>query len=277
MALVLNQQVETTIPIEAEGITPDRLLGKSTGEIEKLLVWHGRQQLHLAELFQVSGSSSDTNTIVFEGNLKPVHSIGARMTSGTIRVESGAGNRLGSQMSGGEIICKSNVSDFLGVEMTGGMIHVAGNAGDMVGGHLPGTKIGMNRGSILVRGNVGKGAGHSMRRGTIVIGGDAGELVGWNMLAGTIVVFGECGPNVGAEMTRGSIVLAGGYDRHLLPTFASGGIFPVPVLSMMAKWLRDHEFDFKDDMLTSTFKMFHGDGLKGGRGEVFVNQFGQSL
>jgi formylmethanofuran dehydrogenase subunit C len=270
MALVLNQQVETTIPIEAEGITPDQLLGKSTSLIEKLPLWHGRHRLELAQLFRVSGSWDGPPTIVFEGNLNSVNGIGAGMKSGTIRIESNTGSRVGSQMSGGEIIAR-DVSDFLGVEMTGGIIHVTGNAGDCVGGQLPGSKFGMNRGSILVRGNVGKGAGQGMRRGTIVIGGDAGELLGWNMLAGTIVVFGHCGPYVGAEMTRGSIILAGGYPRPLLPTFAIGGRFPVPVLSMLAKWLRDHKFPLDDQSLTKPFQIFHGDGLKGGRGELFVD------
>lgn len=270
MALVLNQQVETTIPIEVAGITPDRLAGKSVSDIEKLQIWHGRMKLDLAELFQVSGSVDDSNSILFEGNVCPVNSIGAGMKSGTIRIESDAGSRMGCQMSGGEIICEGSVSDCLGVEMAGGTIRVSGNAGDLVGGHLPGSKIGINRGSILIKGNAGKGTGQGMRRGTIVIGGNAGELLGWNMRAGTIVVFGQCGLNVGAEMTRGTIVLAGGYELNLLPTFTRGGTFPVPVMSLMANWLRDQQFSFEDQTLTSPLKMYHGDRLKGGRGEVFV-------
>lgn len=270
MSLVLSQQVETKIPIEVIGITPDRLNGKPIVEVEKLPVWHGRQKLDVAELFKVSAIDDDANSIVFEGNLASVHSIGDGMKSGTICIESDAGCRVGSQMSGGEIIANGSVSDFPGVEMTGGMIRVAGDAGNSVGGSRPGSKIGMNRGTILVSGNVGKGAGQGLRRGTLVIGGDADELLGWNMLAGTIVVFGQCGPHVGAEMTRGSIVLAGGNIHPLLPTFSSGGKFPVPVLPMIAKWLRDQEFVFENKALDSPFEMFHGDWLKGGRGEVFV-------
>ncbi len=270
MALVLNQQVETEIPIDATGITPDRLIEKSKSEVEKLSLWHGRKQLDLAELFQVSISSGDENTIVFQGNLNPVHWIGAGMKSGTIYIESDAGCHVGNQMSGGEIIAQGNVSDSLGTEMTGGMIRVSGNAGDSVGGSLPGSRSGMNRGSIFVSGHVGKGIGQGMRRGTIVIGGDAGELVGWNMLAGTIIVFGQCGPLAGAEMTRGSIVLAGGYEYPLLPTFTGGGKAPVPMLSMIAQWLRAQQFDFLNEALESSFQMYHGDWLKGGRGEVFI-------
>ena len=270
MTLVLSQQVKTQIPIEVAGITPDKVVGMPIAEIEKLPIWLGRQRLVLAELFKVSGANSASNTIVFEGNLDSVHSIGLGMKFGLIRVESDAGRHVGRQMSGGRIVTKGDVSDYLGVEMTGGVIHVLGNAGDLVGGHLPGSKSGMNRGSILVAGNVGKGAGQAMRRGSLAIGGNACELVGWNMLGGTIVVFGECGEYVGAEMKRGTIVLAGGYDHHLLPTFTQGGNFHVPILSILANWLCKNGFELDDQLLNSRFRMFHGDWLQGGRGELFL-------
>lgn len=270
MALALYQQVETNIPIDVAGITPDQLSGKSVAEVEKLPIWHGRRRVELAELFRVSVSSGAPDGIKFEGKLDAVDSIGAGMKSGSIWIESDAGCRVGCQMAGGEIIARGNVSDFLGVEMTAGTIRVGKNAGDSVGGSLPGSKTGMNRGSILVNGNVGKGLGRGMRRGTIVIGGHADKLVGWNMRAGTIVVFGQCGPNAGAEMVRGSIVMVGGSNHALLPTFTSGGKFPLPVMSMIAKWLRDQPFECQEELLESSFEMFHGDWLKGGRGEVFI-------
>jgi formylmethanofuran dehydrogenase subunit C len=269
MALVLTQQVETTIPIEVQGITPDRLQGNSVKQIAGLPIWHGRQQLELGEVFKVSGSMDDA-TIIWDGNLKPVHWIGAGMEAGNVQIETDAGRHVGSQMSGGEISANASVSDFLGAEMSGGLIRVAGNAGDLVGGNNPGSKFGMNRGSIFVGGDVGKGAGQSMRRGTIAIGGDTGELTGWNMLAGTILVFGSCDENVGAGMIRGTIVLAGGHEKTLLPTFSRGGEYPVPVLSMLANWLTNQGFDFDPDVLKSTFREFNGDLIQGGRGEVFI-------
>ncbi len=270
MTLVLTQQAETTIPIEVQGITPDRLLGNSLQQISRLPVWHGRRKLELGEVFQIDGSMDDSMTIIWDGNLRPVHWIGAGMTGGKIQIQSDTGRHIGSQMSGGEIFVTGGVSDFLGVEMTGGQIRVAGNAGDWVGGNYPGTKIGMNRGSILVDGNVGKGAGQAMRRGTIAIGGNVEELVGWNMLAGTILVFGSCGAHPGAGMTRGTIVLGGEENEPLLPTFRTGGSYTVPILRMLSRWLQQQDFHFDSTILESRFQQFDGDLLCGGRGEVFV-------
>jgi formylmethanofuran dehydrogenase subunit C len=270
MTLVLTQQAETTIPIEVQGITPDRLQGNSPEQIARLPIWHGRRKLELGELFQIDGSMDDSMTIIWEGNLRPVHWIGSGLACGKIQIQSDAGRHIGSQMSGGEIFVNGDVSDFLGVEMTGGKIRIAGNAGDWVGGNYPGSKTGMNRGSILVDGDAGKGAGQAMRRGTIAIGGKVGELVGWNMLAGTILVFGDCGANPGAGMTRGTIVLGGGRNGALLPTFRQGGIYPVPILTILSRWLQQQDFRFDSTVLQSRFQQFDGDLLCGGRGEVFV-------
>ena len=154
--------------------------------------------------------------------------------------------------------------------MTGGSISVAGDAGDCVGGHYPGSKFGMNRGSILISGNVGKGLGQAMRRGTIAVGGNAGELAGWNMLAGTITVLGQCGAHVGAGMKRGTIAVAGGSTSPLLPTFSAGGCYRVPVLTMLANWLKQQRLPNDVSVLNSVFQEFNGDQLNGGRGEVLL-------
>ena len=268
MALVLNQQVETTIPIEVSGIRPDCLAGKSNNDIAKTPIWHGRHQVELGSMFAISGSMSDDQTLVWEGNLKPVHRIGAQMNSGNMRITTETGRHVGSQMSGGEIIAQSDVSDFVGAEMTGGLIRVQGSAGDSAGGNYPGTKSGMNRGTILIEGNAGKGTGQSMRRGTIVVKGNTGELTGWNMRAGTILVLGECGPHVGAGMLRGTIAVT--RQPKLLPTFLKGAVQPVPVLKMLSNWLVKQQFDFDPAIFQSDFQTFHGDQLMGGRGEIFV-------
>ena len=270
MALVLTRQAETTIPIEVQGIIPERLSGCSDQQIAQLPIWHGREQVELGELFQISGAMDDSMTLVWEGDLRPVHWIGSGMTCGKIQIESAAGRHIGSQMTGGEIFVNGDVSDFLGVEMTGGQIRVSGNAGDLVGGNYPGSKLGINRGSILIAGDAGKGVGQSMRRGTIAIGGNAGELTGWNMLAGTILVFGSSGSNAGAGMKRGTIVLGSCQIKNLLPTFRRGGCYPIPILNMMSRWLTQQNFDFEPEVLESRYQQFDGDLLCGGRGEVFV-------
>ncbi|MDG1873219.1 MAG: formylmethanofuran dehydrogenase subunit C [Mariniblastus sp.] len=270
MALVLCQQVETQIPIEVEGITPERLLGKSNLEIGQTKILYGRDEVELGELFSIAGALNASRHLVFDGNLGCVQGIGAGQSSGTIEIETDSGRHVGSQMSGGQISSKASVSDFLGIEMTGGVIKVKGNAGDGVGGHFPGSKFGMNRGSILIGGNVGNGLGQAMRRGTIAVGGTAGELTGWNMLAGTIMVFGASGIDAGAGMKRGTIVLAGGLKSQLSPTFVRGGFYPVPILNMLAGWLEQNNFFADVSSLRSSFQAFNGDLLNGGRGEIFV-------
>lgn len=270
MTLVLTQQLETTLPIDVQGVTPNRLSGLSTKEIAELSVWHGRRQLALGEMFHLSGDVDDSETIVWDGNLTSVHSIGAGMDGGRMEIQSDVGRHVGAQMSSGEISVRGNASDYLGVEMTGGLIRVQGNAGNDVGGIYPGSKMGMNRGAILIDGDVGKGLGQSMRRGTIAVGGSAKKLAGWNMLAGTICIMGRCGAHPGAGMLRGTLVLAGGLEETLLPTFRSGGYYPVPVLKMIANWLRRHSFACETSVLEENFQQYDGDYLRGGRGEVFV-------
>jgi len=251
MALIVSQQVETTIPIEVQGITPDALVGKTLKQISKLPILYGRHEVEFGELFKITGSlegsvdsSSKPPTLVFDGLLKSVHWIGAGQQGGKIEIQSDAGRHVGSQMTGGRIICKSNVSDYLGVEMTGGSISISGNAGDCVGGHYPGSKFGMNRGSILISGNVGKGLGQAMR------------------------ILGQCGEYVGASMRRGTIVVAGGSTSQLLPTFSAGGSYRVPILAMLANWLKQQRFPSDVSVLNSVFQEFNGDQLNGGRGEV---------
>ena len=275
MALVVCQQVETKIPIEVIGVTPEALAGKSNQQISKILIRHGRHEVELGQLFRVSGSLGDSMTLVFDGLLDAVHWIGAGQQGGAIQIQSAAGRHVGSQMSGGRIACNSNVSDYLGIEMTGGSITVAGDAGDCAGGHYPGSKFGMNRGSILISGNAGKGLGQAMRRGTIAVAGNTGELAGWNMLAGTIIVLGNCDKHVGAGMKRGMIAVAGTRAPELLPTFNQGGRYRVPILSMLADWLKQQEFNHDVSSLKSEFQEFNGDTLNGGRGELLIRADGQ--
>ena len=289
MALVLHQQVDTKLPIEVSGIAPDRLVGLSLAEIKQLPIYHGNQQLKLSDRFEVSGDmvaptdrSSDgadhscrppEPTIRWTGNLQAVHWLGAKMNGGRVEVQGNAGRHLGSGMTGGEIVVTGNAGDNVGCEMTGGTICIAGNAGNLVGANYPGSKHGMNRGSIFITGNAGMGVGQSMRRGTIVVGGNCGSLAGWDMLAGTLVVLGQCGPNAGANMSRGTIVVAGSDDTEAitLPTFGRGGTGTVPVLRLLARWLAKEAPEIDASVLSQAeFTQFHGDTLKGGRGELFV-------
>ena len=122
------------VPVEVEGITPNVVREKSLADIEQMDIFHGNQKLPLAEMFDVTGDSSD-GQLNWEGELSGVHWIGAKMSDGVIRVSGNAGRHVGSEMSGGEIHVAGDASDWVGGEMFGDLIHVRGRAGHLALGH----------------------------------------------------------------------------------------------------------------------------------------------
>jgi formylmethanofuran dehydrogenase subunit C len=277
MPIIFERTSDSRFPVDVDGLLPESLRGKSAVEIAKQKIWFGRRQLEVGELFTVSQKSisqmsGDSDTFVFQGDLESVHGIGTGIGSGQIIVEGSVGRRVGHGMTGGEILVRGDVSDFAGMAMKGGLIRIDGNAGDGLGGSESGAKSGMSRGTILVSGNAGRGVGQMMRRGTIAVGGDAGELCGWNMLAGSILVFGKCGRDYGAGMIRGSIVLAGDAEVPPSPIFTRGGTYSGYVLRLMARWLVEIGFEPAESLFAWEAQMYHGDQLRGGRGELFATQ-----
>ena len=225
MPLTLVYTDTTSVPVEVEGITPDRLRGKSPAEIERLEIYHGNRKVSLAELFTVSGEPGD-GRIDFEGELGGVHFIGCGLTGGEIHVHGNAGRHLGGQMSGGTIRVEGNAGDWVGAEMSGGLIDVSGHAGHLVGAAYRGSKRGMTDGTILIGGDAGDENGVAMRRGMVAVRGSCGDAAGFNMIAGSILVFGRCGVPVGAGMRRGTIGILGPRPPRLLPTFRRGRGLP---------------------------------------------------
>ena len=63
MALQLQYQDGASVPLEVEGITPDKVREQSLTEIEQLPVFHGNEPGTLADFFQVTGDPTD-ETIV---------------------------------------------------------------------------------------------------------------------------------------------------------------------------------------------------------------------
>jgi formylmethanofuran dehydrogenase subunit C len=269
MSLTLRFHAKTSIPVEIEGIVPDRIHAKSLDEIEKLAIYHGNQKLDLAELFNISGDPTD-GRIEVEGELAGVHCIGYGMSRGEIHVHGNAGRHLGGEMSGGRIKVDGNAGDFAGCEMLGGLIHVAGSAGHQIGAAYPGSKKGMTDGTILVGGNVGSEVGASMRRGTLVVGGSSGDAVGFNMIAGSILVFGSCGARPGAGMRRGTIGLFGSTPAKLLPTFRAAGRFRPLFLRLLFRELAHLGFRVDQELLASEMLLSHGDLIALGKGEVWT-------
>jgi formylmethanofuran dehydrogenase subunit C len=268
MTLRLTLRRTSPVPLEVEGITPDALRGLPLAEIERLPIFEGNVQTPLAEFFAASGDASDER-IEWEGDLAGVHWIGAKMKSGTIRIEGDCGRHLGSEMSGGEIHVAGNAGDWVGGEMHGGLIHVRGNAGHLVGAAYRGSARGMTRGAILIGGNAGNEIGHTMRRGLIAIGGSAGDLAGFNMLAGSILLFGDAGIRHGAGMKRGTIAFFGS-QPPLLPSFRRACRFQPVVISLLLGHLRQLDFQIPDEFFTSAFDLYNGDLIEGGRGEILV-------
>lgn len=276
---------KSTLAIEVEGISPCQLKGLDLKAIGQRLVWQGNQRLPLSELFDVSGSLEQDATIQWSGDLAAVEHIAAKMESGTSIVKGNAGRFAGAGMQGGRLVVQGNADDYLGVELRGGTIVVTGDTGNHAGGTYPGEKFGMNRGKIFIQGSAGDGVGQAMRRGTIAIGGTAGKLAGWNMLAGTIICFEACGPRAGAGMKRGTIVGCGNpaaspklaSPSHMLPTFVPGTNNVVPIFQYLKRWLGDVKTEGKPVFaeailakLDQPFRLYHGDTLQGGRGELFL-------
>jgi formylmethanofuran dehydrogenase subunit C len=269
MTLRLLYQVQTTIPVEVEGIVPDLVRTLSLPEIERLPVFHGNQSVVLGDLFRVSGDPTD-GTMEWEGDLSGVHWIGAKMTSGVMRIPGNAGRHVGSEMSGGEIHVSGNAWDWVGGEMHGGLIHVHGRAGHLIGAAYRGSARGMTGGTILIHGQVGNEVGHSMRRGLIAVAGDAGDLAGFNMIAGTILFCGNVGIRHGAGMKRGTLAFYGDQAPPLLPTFRRACRFRPEILEMLGRRLRQHGFPFRDELMTATVDLYNGDLIEGGRGEILI-------
>lgn len=269
MALSLVCSLPSALPVDIEGVAPDRLREKTPAEIERMPVLHGNRRVPLAELFRVSGNPSE-GRIEFAGELGGVDRIGAGMGGGEIVVQGDAGRHVGAAMTGGMIRVAGNVGDWAGAEMKGGILHIGGSAGDHAGGAYPGSLRGMTEGVLLIDGPAGDGAGRSMRRGLVAIGGACGRGTGFGMIAGTILVFGACGPYPGAEMRRGTIGLFGPAPPRLLPTFRRAGTFRPLFLRLIERELERLGFPMDQGPIDGKLTLYHGDLLSLGKGEVWI-------
>lgn len=269
MPLRLDYKAHTSVPVEVEGLVPQAIRERTLAEIERFGIFHGNEKLTLADCFAVSGSGGD-GRIDFEGNLAGVHWIGAGMSEGLIHVEGDAGRHVGSEMTGGEVHVSGNAGDWVGGEMHGGLIHVRGGAGHLIGSAYRGSRHGMTGGTILIGGDVGHEIGHTMRRGLLAVGGGCGDFVGINMIAGTILVFGECGIRPAPGMRRGTLGLFGEKPPKLLPTFRLGSCDKPLILQLLLRELRRLDFPFDDSLLDANYRIYHGDLVAIGRGEVLV-------
>jgi formylmethanofuran dehydrogenase subunit C len=264
--LTLTLREQPTVPLETDGLTPDRLATSSRGEVEAITVWHGNRRAQLGDFFAVSGRAGDELRV--EGDLRRVKSLGAGMTSGRLTVAGDAGMHTGAGMRGGELVVAGDVGDFAGVGMRGGRLVVEGSAGNQLGGGHPGARAGMRGGEIFVHGAAGEQVGTALRRGLIAVGGRVGDAAGLRMLAGTIVALGGFGARPGAGMRRGTIVAMS--QVTLLPTFNFACSYRPPFLRLYLRRLRALGLPLTDEQLEGRYARWSGDGLELRRGEILI-------
>jgi formylmethanofuran dehydrogenase subunit C len=213
------------IMVEAEVISPDIFAGKTTSEIEQLIIWQGAKQLPLSEFFDVEGSAGSTpadTKITVKGDVPRVKHIGHGMKAGEIVIEGSSGMHVGSEMEGGNIFVKGDAGAWAGMEMKGGTLHITGNTGDHVGCAYRGSWRGMKGGKILIDGNARSQLGGGMSGGEIHVGGSVENFAGIRMNNGLIAVKGDAIRGAGAEMSGGTFVI-NGKIKQLSPGFEYAG------------------------------------------------------
>ncbi|MGL6094581.1 MAG: formylmethanofuran dehydrogenase subunit C, partial [Fimbriiglobus sp.] len=96
--LTLTLRVPPTIPLELDGVTPDRLAALSAADVAKLPVPCGNRAEPLGEFFTVAGDPSD-GVVSLVGDCSRVKGIGTGMASGSVRVEGAVGMHAGAKMT----------------------------------------------------------------------------------------------------------------------------------------------------------------------------------
>ena len=95
--LTLTLREQPTVPLETDGVTPDRLAPCSRDEVEALTVWHGNRRAKVGDFFAVSGQAGEELRV--EGDLRRVKFLGAGMTAGRLTIAGDAGMHTGAGMS----------------------------------------------------------------------------------------------------------------------------------------------------------------------------------
>lgn len=250
------------VPVFADALSPKTFAGKSSREIEDLLLLEGSRPVKLGEFFDVkvqgeTAASSSQCDVTVEGDLSRFRYVGKGMDGGKLVVEGNVGFYLGEEMSGGSITVKGNAASWTGSMMADGQIEIFGNTGDYLAAPYRGVQEGMLNGSIIVHGNTGAHAGLWMRGGVISVDGNAGQFLGHRMRDGVILVKGNCGPRLGAAMKGGRIIVQGEV-AEILPTFTYTEV--------------KGKAKVGTEKISASFYVYAGDSLEGGSGKIFVSR-----
>ena len=267
-ALTFKLLDRTAHELDLSGLHPSALIGTALRALPTLRLALGREQVALADLFDISGD--DYSTVRLVGLHQGCHRVGCGMTAGTLEIKGDVGNELGRELRGGSIQVSGNAGAGVGLGMRGGQIVIGGNAGSAVGGMIPGATAGMNGGIVIIGGAAGERAGERMRRGLIVIAGATGAHTGERMIAGTIAVLGQCGAHAGLGMRRGTLLLAQA-PAAMAPTFNDCGEFELGIVTLLQRHLAvAHPALARKFGQFSHVRRWCGDISYGGIGEILI-------
>lgn len=252
--------------VDLSALTPDRLAGRSVGDIEKIEIGTTRASTKVGDIFKVA--EGDLQNLRYEGGSARLDLVGAKLLPDfSVHVEGDVGAQLGRLAKGGRITVSGNAGAHAASGNVGAHIEIRGNVGDMLAGPLAGELAGMSGGRVVVRGDAGARAGDRLRRGIIVIEGDAGEDLGSRVIAGTIVVLGKTAGRVGYLNRRGSLVLA---QRPCLgSTYIDCGAHELTFARLFARSLMD-DSAAAAALLSRKLQRFGGDTAVYGKGEILT-------
>jgi formylmethanofuran dehydrogenase subunit C len=259
-------RAEPPVRIAVDGLTPERLAGRSAGEIERLPLKLGNRSERVGDWFGVTADGD--MRLVIGGPGHRLDRIGAGMAAGEIVVAGDAGAYLGLAMRGGRILVEGSAGYGLATDLREGRIEVRGDAGAAVGGALPGAASGMRGGTVLIGGSAGGRVGHRLARGMIVVAGSAGSACGAEMRAGTVIAGGELDDAAAVAMRRGTIICLGAPPR-LGPGFVDTGAHELVFLRLLARELAAVG---RPDLALGLrgLRRFVGDHAVRGKGEIFT-------
>ena len=230
----------------------------------------GNEKIAIGELFEISGSFSDSEIVLENPNSKMDY-IGHALGAGaTIAVKGDCGHYAGAELTGGTLKIEGSVLDFAGCSMSAGLIEVSGDGGNYAGSAYTGAKKGMSGGTLLVHGNTGDFTGDLMRRGTIMVVGNIGDYCGSRMIAGTIANLGTIGKQVGVGMRRGTLLLPH-KPKDVISGFHDCGRHSLGYLTLLLHELRRHKSLFQSlHPMRRRVQRYMGDSAVGGQGEMLV-------
>jgi formylmethanofuran dehydrogenase subunit C len=274
--IVLTPRGFSSIPIEADVLSPDVFAGKTLQEIRNLPIYYGNEKVKMKEYIHAQGKTAnrpEEQLIVIDGDARHIKQIGSQMTAGRIVVQGWAGMHLGTQMSGGDITVEGDTLDWAGAEMKGGVLRILGNSGNLLGGAYRGSSEGMTGGCIVVTGDVGSEVASFMRRGMIIVMGNSGDFTGVHMNGGEIFIFGKPGKRLGAQArgNGGFIACFGGVDE-ILPTYQFDTTFTPIFMRLYLKQLYERlGVTMVSQLIDTPMKRYRGDLAVGGNAEILVS------